>query len=478
MSKTTKQKTTFSLIILLLISFLLINLGNAKTQIVQANIFGFFKDEDSQVTELDNQNISIQTDDSYWLLPGNFLEQEEPQQDITYPDFSEIEAAQYIVMDMESGEVLLEQGMNEIAYPASMTKILTALTVLESPDFDLEKPIVFSEYAVEMPSPVSVTAGFSPGEESTTKNALALMLIKSANDCAKALAENYGGTEADFVNLMNEKAEEIGCTNTNMTEAAGFGLEDHYFSPHDLALIIQRAMQNEVFKEIVSTKTYFAEPTSFRPSTGWEVINNSNLLLLQGDDLLNSPYLHTYDGVKTGTTDLAGHCLSATVHTYDGRHLCGIIFNGNLELGSGRTQVGVLLRGILEQAAINANCPADEAALEFLKDHTEVVAKIQEVKNEQINQIFGLNEKAEQEAQVTETTPPQTINEETYTETMLEERADQLEPSDQTESSEQTNLLQKIKDLPNTVIMGLLFLLFILLIFLFIKLLKPRKKKK
>ena len=126
---------------------------------------------------------------------------------------------------------------------------------------------------------------------------------------------------------------------------------------------------------------------------------------------------------------------SATVHTYDGRHLCGIIFNGNLELGSGRTQVGVLLRGILEQAAINANCPADEAALEFLKDHTEVVAKIQEVKNEQINQIFGLNEKAEQEAQVTETTPPQTINEETYTETMLEERADQLEPSDQTESS-------------------------------------------
>ncbi len=385
-----------SIILALIFSiFLLAEQSLMFNQNVEAGIFSSNKTEDiednSEVKQLDDGTIEIIKDDENWLLPEIFFETEnKSQQDITFPDFSEIQASQYIVMDLDSNEILLEKGMNEIAYPASMTKVLTALTVIESPDFDLEKPVIFSEYAVDMPSPVSVTAGFSAGEETSTKNALSLMLVKSANDCARALAENYGGTEEDFVVLMNAKAQEIGCTNTNMTESAGFGLEDHHFSPYDLALIIQRAMQHDIFNEIVSTKTYFAEPTSYNGTTGWQVASNSNLLLTVGDNSLKSTYLHTYDGVKTGTTDLAGYCLAAAVHTYDGRHLCGIIFNGDIQLASGQTRIEILLRGILEKAAIDADCPDEQDTLVFLQDNPGIIEKIQMLKKSEINQIVQI----------------------------------------------------------------------------------------
>ena len=330
-----------------------------------------------------DETIKVSTDEKTWLFPRQVVGQPTGgREKHVYPSLDQVSAANYIVMDLETEEVLLEHNVDEIAYPASMTKIMTALTVIESPDFDLQRPVVFSEYAVDLPSPLSASAGFIAGEETTTENALYLMMVQSANECARALAETYGGTEENFANLMNELALEIGCKNTNLVDAAGFGLEDHFFTPRDLALIIKRAMSHDIFRKLVTRRAYCSEPTNIHPYTAWTMVTNSNHLMLQGDLNLSSEYLHTYDGVKTGNTDIAGNCLSATVHTYDGRHLCGIIFNGSLAERPGEFfSVSVLLRTLLEEAAKQSEAPTEAEAYQFLSDNPDIANEVSGYQN-------------------------------------------------------------------------------------------------
>lgn len=330
-----------------------------------------------------DETIKVSAGEKTWLFPRQVVGQPTGgREKHVYPSLDQVSAANYIVMDLETEEVLLEYNVDEIAYPASMTKIMTALTVIESPDFDLQRPVVFSEYAVDLPSPLSASAGFIAGEETTTENALYLMMVQSANECARALAETYGGTEENFANLMNELALEIGCKNTNLVDAAGFGLEDHFFTPRDLALIIKRAMSHDIFRKLVTTRAYCSEPTNIHPYTAWTMVTNSNHLMLQGDLNLSSEYLHTYDGVKTGNTDIAGNCLSATVHTYDGRHLCGIIFNGSLAEQPGEFfSVSVLLRTLLEEAAKQSEAPTEAEAYQFLSDNPDIANEVSGYQN-------------------------------------------------------------------------------------------------
>ena len=325
-----------------------------------------------------DETIKVVVGDKTWLYPRKVVGTPTGgRENHTYPTLDQVAASNYIVADMETEEVLLGHRVDDVAYPASMTKIMTALTVIESPDFDLNKPVVFSEYSVALPSPVSARAGFVAGEETTTENALYLMMVQSANECARALAETYGGTEANFANMMNELAANIGCENTHLVDAAGFGLDDHHFTPRDLVKIIKRAMTHETFRKLVSTRAYASEPTSYHPYTAWTMVVNSNYLMLQGDLNLSSAYLHTFDGVKTGNTDIAGNCLSATVHTYDGRHLCGIIFNGSLADQPGEFfSVSVLLRTLLEEGAKAANCPTETEAYQFLADNPQIAKEV------------------------------------------------------------------------------------------------------
>ncbi|MGI6580344.1 MAG: D-alanyl-D-alanine carboxypeptidase family protein [Saccharofermentanales bacterium] len=325
-----------------------------------------------------DETIKVITGDQTWLYPRKVVGiPTGGRENHTYPTLDQVAASNYIVADMETEEVLLGHRVDDVAYPASMTKIMTALTVIESPDFDLNKPVVFSDYSVALPSPVSARAGFVAGEETTTENALYLMMVQSANECARALAETYGGTEENFANMMNELAADIGCENTHLVDAAGFGLEDHHFTPRDLVKIIKRAMSHDIFRKLVTTRAYASEPTSYHPYTAWTMVINSNYLMLHGDLNLSSAYLHTFDGVKTGNTDIAGNCLSATVHTYDGRHLCGIIFNGSLADQPGEFfSVSVLLRTLLEEGAKKAECPTEKEAYQFLADNPQIAKEV------------------------------------------------------------------------------------------------------
>lgn len=165
-----------------------------------------------------------------------------------------------LIMDAESGNILFEKNGFSKVYPASTTKILTALLAIEN--LDLNKTIVVSKTAIsETPNGSSVIY-LQPGEIITLKDVLYGLLLKSGNDAANVLAENVSGNIDKFVVLMNDKLKEIGCTNTHFSNAHGFHDANHYTTAYDMAILMRYAMQNPTFKEVLETKTYEIAPTN------------------------------------------------------------------------------------------------------------------------------------------------------------------------------------------------------------------------
>lgn len=285
-----------------------------------------------------------------------------PRSDEAWPSLDYISASAYLVVDAESGESILEHNPDGIVYPASMTKILTALTVIESPDFDPLRPVRFSDLACMMPAAESATAGFLPGEECPTIAVLYAMMLRSANEAANALAETYGGTIDDFVGQMNRKAAEMGCENTHFVDPCGFGGADHYTTARDLVLITRTALQNRLFQKLVTTRHYSIPPTNLHPASGWSNLLSGNYLLLFQDAGYQSPYLRSIDGVKTGMTDIAGECLTAAATTTNDRHLISVMFNAVYTGEYTNSYIGpaIMSRQLLQEAAIRTGAPYQE----------------------------------------------------------------------------------------------------------------------
>jgi D-alanyl-D-alanine carboxypeptidase (penicillin-binding protein 5/6) len=204
-------------------------------------------------------------------------------------DFT-VTAKAVVVMDAETGKVILSRNMDMKLQPASTTKVMTAIVAMER-----TKPTdVFrvSRYASLM-SPSKVY--LRPGDEVTVEALLYSMLLKSANDSAAAIAEGIGGSEAAFARLMTDKAHEIGALNSNFKNASGLPGDDHYTTAYDLALILRYAMRSERFMTISSTK--FATLN----------MGEKERMLLKNHNKL----LWFYDGAgagKTGYTVAARHC--------------------------------------------------------------------------------------------------------------------------------------------------------------------------
>lgn len=284
-----------------------------------------------------------------------------------WPTFDQIGGGSYLVAYVDSGEIIMEWDSDKPSYPASMTKIMTCLTVLESPDYDPDRPVTFSEYAIWLPAAESARGNFEIGETTTTLACLYSMMVGSCNDCARALAETYGGSEEAFCAMMNAKAAEMGCENTHFVDAAGFGLTDHFVSARDLLTITRQALTHELFREMITTTDFTVPPTSKHPYSGWSNVKNTNLLLHTYDKGYRSDYIKTITGVKTGTTDLAGRCLTATAELYDGREIIGIMFNGKL-IKDGYEQdfqISPLMRTLLEEAAKKIDAPTRAEALDL-----------------------------------------------------------------------------------------------------------------
>lgn len=233
------------------------------------------------------------------LTPVNALADFEP---------SEITTTHVLLMDAETGAVLYESGGYTSAYPASTTKIMTAILALENCDVNTDI-VTVGEH-----EPEGSRLRVEDGEQMPLLDMLYGMMLISGNDCAKAIAEHVSGSVDEFAVLMNAKAAELGMTGTHFINPHGLPSEEHYTTAYDMALLARYAMQNSTFRTIVATPTYHIEATNM-DRNGYD-LKNTNKLIREDTDF----YYEDCIGIKTGTTVAAGYCLIAAAER-DGRTL-------------------------------------------------------------------------------------------------------------------------------------------------------------
>lgn len=225
-------------------------------------------------------------------------------------DASEIMAKSAVLMDAETGTLLYAKNPNESLPPASVTKIMTLLLVAEAianKEIDLYDKVTVSNYASSMGgSQIFI----EEGEEFTVEDLLKSTIIASANDAAVALAELVAGSESEFVKKMNDKAKEIGMNNTYFENTTGLDddVNKHLTSAFDIAL-----MSRELIKHDIILKYSTLWQDSIR--SGEFILTNTNRLVR---------YYQGCTGLKTGSTDKAGYCISATAKR-NGMHLIAVI---------------------------------------------------------------------------------------------------------------------------------------------------------
>jgi D-alanyl-D-alanine carboxypeptidase (penicillin-binding protein 5/6) len=202
----------------------------------------------------------------------------------------DISAKAAVVIDASNGNILYAKNPNVDLYPASTTKLVTAMVVLDR--IDPEKVVTISREAAETPS---VSPRLRAGEKLTIKDLLNIALIRSVNSAAVALAEAVSGSEPEFVKLMNEKARSIGADNTWYVNASGLPGEGQHITAYDLAIIMKEALKYPLIKEIVNTRSQKVYTEGGRRI----LVKNTNHLLWTDENML---------GGKTGYTRAAKHC--------------------------------------------------------------------------------------------------------------------------------------------------------------------------
>lgn len=232
-----------------------------------------------------------------------------------WPNGPLIGAEAAVVMDVNTGTVIYSKNPNEELFPASTTKILTGLLVIENSTMD--EMVTFSRDAIWNIDRDSTHLAIDVGEQMSVKDCLYGLLLASANEVAYGLAEHVGGDLDSFVKMMNDRAEKIGCKNTHFANANGLPNENHYTSAYDLALIAKECFANETFCSIASTVDYTISPTNKQPNKR-HVTNHHRML----------PTLkHEYEGClggKTGFTKVARQTL-VTCAERDGMRLVCVV---------------------------------------------------------------------------------------------------------------------------------------------------------
>lgn len=242
-------------------------------------------------------------------------------------DDPDIQARHVILLDGSFDEVLYNKNGEEKAYPASITKVMTALLVLEAIEagqMTADTMVTASQTSQQGLSIYGSTQNIKPGETMSVKDLLYCLLVPSANEAANILAEAVDGTIEDFVAHMNRRAGELGCTGTHFVNPHGLHNEDHYTTALDLAHIVMAAMEYDLFRQIVYTSVWTTQATNMsEPRTFY----NTNGLITQWRF---RGYL--YDkaiGVKTGSTDEAGYCLASAAKDGD-TYLIAIVLGAQM----------------------------------------------------------------------------------------------------------------------------------------------------
>ena len=220
-----------------------------------------------------------------------------------------------VLMDADTGAILYNKGMDEKRYPASITKIMTALLALEHSSLDEE--VTFTEECLADQTSDSGNLGMKVGEILTMRQCLMALMIRSANDVATQIAVHVAGSVSAFADMMNQRAQELGCVNTHFVNASGMPDENHYTTAHDMALIFQQAIKNQDFLDIIGTQSFTIEPTNMNPES--RVLNTHHALL-------SAAAPEHYDGCfggKTGVTEASKNTLVSGA-TRDGMTLIAV----------------------------------------------------------------------------------------------------------------------------------------------------------
>ncbi len=220
-----------------------------------------------------------------------------------------------VLMDADTGAILYNKGMDEKRYPASITKIMTALLALEHSSLDEE--VTFTEECLADQTSDSGNLGMKVGEILTMRQCLMALMIRSANDVATQIAVHVAGSVSAFADMMNQRAQELGCVNTHFVNASGMPDENHYTTAHDMALIFQQAIKNQDFLDIIGTQSFTIEPTNMNPES--RVLNTHHALL-------SASAPEHYDGCfggKTGVTAASKNTLVSGA-TRDGMTLIAV----------------------------------------------------------------------------------------------------------------------------------------------------------
>lgn len=230
-----------------------------------------------------------------------------------------ITTTSYVIYNPDNNEVVEGKDYDKVMYPASLTKMLTALTVVGlSEDVKTETVTVSAEAISLLSGTNSSKAGIRANEIFTVEQLLYLMLLPSGNDAANVLAEHFSNEQTSFVDEMNKKAQSLGMKNSHFVNPHGLHDDNHYSTATDLALVADAFLDDPLLSEIASS-TEYRLPVTEQHAEYW--VRNTNLMMIAGR------YFYEFaTGLKTGYTDKAGRCLAASAEKDGERYICILLF--------------------------------------------------------------------------------------------------------------------------------------------------------
>lgn len=231
----------------------------------------------------------------------------------------EVTAEGAVLLNAATGEVLFGKNQDKQFYPASITKVMTALLTIEH--CSLNEVVTFSESATTNLESGAVALGVSAGDQLTVEQSLYGLLLKSANEIGNGLAEHVSGSVSAFADLMNAKAAELGCKNTHFANPHGLNNENHKTTPYDMALILRAAVANDTFRKIDTTTSY--EFPAIKNAAA-HTITMGHKMMYPTD----SRYYEGIIGGKTGYTSKAGNTLVTAVER-DGVRLIAVVMKAS-----------------------------------------------------------------------------------------------------------------------------------------------------
>lgn len=233
-----------------------------------------------------------------------------------------IQAKAAILVDDDYQEILYEQNAHEKSYPASITKVMTTMLVIESVDrgeHSLDEVVTVGDQVELGIGSGGSGVGLKAGEQLRLEDLLYCALTASANEACNALAQFISGDVASFVDLMNQRAAELGMKNTHFANTHGYHADDHYTTAYDIYLMCHEAMKHPTFRTIVSSKSHTVPATNLHAERN---LHETNALV---STWRITGYWYEYaTGIKTGSTPEAGYCLASSA-TKNGKNLIAVV---------------------------------------------------------------------------------------------------------------------------------------------------------